>query len=243
MKLISLNLWGGRLYEQLERFLKKHSPEIDIFCFQEIYHNAKESMSDEPRKHRPNLLADIQKLLPNHKSYFRPTIKNVFGIGIFVKNDISIGEEGEIDIFKNPYYPEHGGSHSRNLQWIKFKAHGKVYMVMNVHGLHTGTGKGDTPDRFLQSERIKNFMSKISSSKVLCGDFNLLPETESLKMLEDNMINLIKKHNIKSTRSHYYTKEVKFADYILVSSDVNVRKFEVMQEPVSDHLPLLLEFV
>lgn len=243
MKLISLNLWGGRVYEPLEIFLKEHSKEIDVFCFQEIYNNAKVGMSDEPRKHRPNLLTDIQRLLPNHRVYFHPVIENFFGIGIFVKNGISVLEEGAIDIFKNPSYSGHGGSHSRNLQWIKFEADRKVYSIMNIHGLHTGAGKEDTPDRLIQSKRIKDFMSGISGLKVLCGDFNLLPETESLKMLEDNMINLVKKHNIKSTRSHYYTKEVKFADYILVSSDVNVKKFEVLQEPVSDHLPLLLEFV
>ncbi len=243
MKLICLNLWGGRIYQPLAKFLKDYSSEIDIFCLQEIYHNADDSMSDELRKHRPNLLVDLQQLLPNYNAYFRPVIKDVYGIAIFVKKGILVLEEGEIDIFKNHDYSGRGGNHSRNLQWIKIKVNEKVYSIMNVHGLHTGFGKGDTPERLLQSKRIKDFMSRISSTKILCGDFNLLPETESLKLLEDKMINLVKKYEINSTRSHYYTKEVKFADYILVSTDVDVRRFEVLQEPVSDHLPLLLEFV
>lgn len=159
-----------------------------------------------------------------------------------MKKGIPVLEDGEIDIFKNQNYPGHGGSHSRNLQWIKVKLNEKVYSIMNVHGLHTGFGKEDTPERLLQSKRIKDFMSGVSGTKILCGDFNLLPETESLKLLEDKMVNLVKKHNIKSTRSYYYTKELKFADYVLVSSDVNVQKFEVLQEAVSDHFPLLLEF-
>ncbi|HLD06434.1 MAG TPA: endonuclease/exonuclease/phosphatase family protein [Candidatus Nanoarchaeia archaeon] len=242
MKLISLNLWGGRVYGPLEKFLKEHVDNVDIFCFQEIYNDAVDGMSDVPREHRRNLLADLRQLLPNHKAYFRPVIKNVYGIGIFVKKDISVLEEGEMDIYKSPDYTGHGGNHTRNLQWIKIEVDGEIYSIVNVHGLWTGKGKNDTPERIAQSQKIKKFMSVMSNPKILCGDFNLLPDTESMKMLECDMINLIKKHGIKSTRSHHYAKEEKFADYVLVSSDVKVKKFKVLQEPVSDHLPLLLEF-
>ena len=78
--------------------------------------------------------------------------------------------------------------------------------------------------------------------KILCGDFNLLPNTESLAILSEDMKNLVKDFDITSTRSKLYTKPEKFADYILVSPDVSVKKFTVMQDEVSDHLPLLLEF-
>ena len=67
MKLISLNLWGGRIYEPLVKFLKSHSKEVDIFCFQEIYNTTEDSMSGEPRAHRSNLLEDLKQLLPNYR--------------------------------------------------------------------------------------------------------------------------------------------------------------------------------
>ncbi len=118
----------------------------------------------------------------------------------------------------------------------------QLFMSATIHGLWNGKGKTDTEDRILQSQRIKKFMSTIHNPIILCGDFNLHPETDSLKMLDENMANLIKTHNITSTRSQYYPKEEKFADYILVSSDIKVKEFKVMQEPVSDHLPLWLEF-
>lgn len=239
MKLISLNLWGGRIYQPLVKFLKEHR-DVDIFCFQEVYNNA-EKISDE-FKARPNLLAELRELLPEHTAFFRPSIKDVYGIGIFVKKEIPVSEEGEFYIYENPNYSGHSGNHSRNLQWIKFKANGKDYSIMNVHGLWTGKGKTDTPERIEQSRKIKEIVSSFDGSKVLCGDFNLLPDTESIKMLEEDMINLIKKHDIKSTRSYHYTKPEKFADYIFVSPNVKVKKFEVLQEPVSDHLPLMLEF-
>jgi endonuclease/exonuclease/phosphatase family metal-dependent hydrolase len=56
------------------------------------------------------------------------------------------------------------------------------------------------------------------------------------------MTNLVTKFGVTSTRSSHYLKEEKFADYILVSPHVEVNDFQVLQEEVSDHLPLLLEF-
>lgn len=246
MKLISLNLWGGRIYEHLEIFLKKHSKEIDIFCFQEIYNNAKDPMTDEVRKPRFNLFTDLQQALPEHKGFFRPIIDRVYGIGIFVKKDIPVLKEGEIIIHSNIDYPGHGGNHSRNLQWMKLKLNGKVYSILNMHGLWNVMGKTDTDARISQSQKVKEFMSKTSNPKILCGDFNLEPSTKSLEILEEGMINLIKVHEIKNTRSWTYypidKKPVRHADYILVSPDVNIKKFEIPEVDVSDHLPLILEF-
>jgi endonuclease/exonuclease/phosphatase family metal-dependent hydrolase len=82
----------------------------------------------------------------------------------------------------------------------------------------------------------------VPPSRILCGDFNLLPNTDSLTILEQGMRNLIKEYPVTSTRSRFYEKPDKFADYILVSPEVVVEDFQVLDEAVSDHLPLLLEF-
>ena len=39
MKIISLNIWGGRVHKPLLDFLKNHT-EVDVFCLQEVYHEA-----------------------------------------------------------------------------------------------------------------------------------------------------------------------------------------------------------
>lgn len=56
------------------------------------------------------------------------------------------------------------------------------------------------------------------------------------------MHNLISEYNVTSTRSSLYTKEEKFADYTFISKGIAVQGFRVLQDVVSDHLPLLLEF-
>ncbi len=65
-----------------------------------------------------------------------------------------------------------------------------------------------------------------------------------MKKLEDfGLRNLIKEYGITSTRTSFYTKPEKFADYMLVSPGVEVKDFKVLPDEVSDHSPLYLEFV
>ncbi len=86
------------------------------------------------------------------------------------------------------------------------------------------------------------FVRSIEHRKILCGDFNLRPDTKSMSILERELKNLIKDYKITSTRSKLYTKEEKYADYILTSHDLKLINFKILDEVVSDHLPLLLEF-
>lgn len=241
MKLITLNTWGGRVHKPLLKFLSEYQ-DIDIFCFQEIYHNStKEIVGSEYYDDSFNLHSDIKNILIEHNGYFRPSFGETYGLSIFVKKDIKITGEGDLLIYDVPGYIT-GGNHPRNLHWIEFNKDDNRITVVNVHGLWNGNGKTDTPDRLEQSRRIKEFIDSIKGEKVLCGDFNLLPDTESVKILESGMKNLIKEYGITSTRSSLYTKPVKYADYIFTSPEIEVKDFKVLQDEVSDHLPLLLEF-
>jgi endonuclease/exonuclease/phosphatase family metal-dependent hydrolase len=241
MKLITLNIRGGHVREPLLDFIKAQQ-EIDIFCFQEVYHHAESKISIEDRKVSLNIFSELQELLPDHNGFFRPAVKKCYGIGTFVKNNIPVLEEGEISIYHNEDYPGLGPSHSRNLQWLNCSMNNRVYSILNVHGLWNGMGKNDSPERIMQSQRIKNFMQTIKSPKILCGDFNLRPDIESMKILEEEMNNLIKVFNITSTRTNLYTKQERFADYILTSPEIIINKFAVLKDEVSDHAPLLIDF-
>ena len=129
-----------------------------------------------------------------------------------------------------------------NIQYAQFDHEGQPYTICNLHGHWTPSNKGDNEARLEQSYNIKKILDSIEGAKILCGDFNLAPDTKSMKILENDMRNLVKEYKVTSTRSHFYTKEVKFADYIMVSPEVKVKDFKVLQDVVSDHLPLLLEF-
>lgn len=241
MKLLSLNLWGGRIHDPLLNFVKNHQ-DIDIFCFQEIYHNSPAKMSDNRLPPSLNLYTELQELLPNHQSFFRPVIKNIYGIGVFVRKEIKVTEEGEVVIYNVANYSGSGGDHTRKLQWLKCVIGGTVYYILNVHGLWTGIDKNDTPARLEQSGIIKKFMNTISDPIILCGDFNLRPDTKSIEIIAEGMNDLIKLHGIQSTRTSFYDKKEKFADYIFTTPDIVVKEFKVLPDEVSDHSPLFLEF-
>lgn len=244
MKIITLNTWGGRVKGPFVEFIKKYK-DIDVFCFQEIYDKAEEIMSGEYPEDSMNIFTDIQNLLPEHIGFFRPILHGVYGLAIFIKKDMVIVEEGEKFIHVSNSVAITDGHHSRNMQWIKFNLDGKIYTVANVHGLWNGKGKTDTPQRIAQSNAIKEFLNTTENPKILCGDFNLNPDTDSIKMLETGMKNLVKDYSITTTRTSIYFnkpgKSEKFADYIFISPDIEVKDFKVLSEEVSDHAALLLE--
>lgn len=150
---------------------------------------------------------------------------------------------GDITIYENLEY-DGGANHSRKALCVDVVCGGETISILNVHGLWNGKGKTDTPERIEQSRRIRNFMDSVKGRQIICGDFNLLPETESLSILEEGMRNLVKEYNVASTRTSLYTRAEtsgKFADYIFVSPDITILDFTVLPDEVSDHSPLYLE--
>lgn len=249
---MTLNIWGGHIEEPLLSFLSRQQ-DVDIICLQEVYHDAADKFANDDKAAKLNILSILKSLLPQHHSIFKPVIGkpsgNAYGICIFLKNNIDIVREGDIFIHYNPNYPAHAPSrqgpfHSRNLQWVECCNNNKIFTVMNVHGLWNGQGKSDAPERLIQSQLIRNFMDKVSTPKILCGDFNLRPETESFKIIKDGMCNLVETFQIQSTRTVLYSKreEQPFADYVLTCPDVLINSFQVLPDIVSDHAPLVLDF-
>lgn len=244
MKIMTLNLWGGRVYEPLVAFLLKNQ-DVDVFCFQEIYHNAtNKPKGDSDENTHFELYDEIQSILKEYTGCFCPTVGDYYGIATFIKNDIKMIGSGDITIYSNPEYLGHGGAHDRKVLWTDLETEDGNISVLNVHGLWNGRGKTDTPDRIEQSKQIRKLMDSIKGTQIVCGDFNLLPNTESISILEKGMKNLIKEYSIETTRTSFYTRAEtsgKFADYMFTSNDTQVLDFKVLPDEVSDHAALLLE--
>jgi len=238
--LVTLNIWGGYLREKLLSYFKTNS-HIDIFCLQEVYHSASEKISTCDMKLSLNIFNDIDTILTEHNGYFCPVVGD-YGLAIFIKKSFNVKNSENILIHENNRYHGKGPTHQRKMQCITY-AHGTQSMtICNVHGLWNGNGKTDSIDRIKQSENIKHFLLNLQSPYIVCGDFNLEPSTKSLMLIKDGLEDHIEMNNIISTRTHYYKKEIKYADYIFTSKQVAVSYFKVMSDVVSDHSPLLLKF-
>jgi exonuclease III len=247
LKIISLNTWGGRIKGSLAKFLKENK-DTNIFCFQEVYDGGKDFEKGtifESDTTDYNELNNVKDVLENFNCYYYPSLKDHYGLAMFTRKDLEILKEGEFFVHKEKnYIPEdHIGFHAKNIQFISLEFGNNILNICNYHGIWTGTGKDDTEDRIKQSENIINFLKTLEGEIVLCGDFNLNPDTESIKMIEDTGLkNLIKENNITTTRTSLYSKrEVSpFADYTFVSKGVEVKSFEIMPDEVSDHAAMKL---
>jgi hypothetical protein len=83
MKIICLNLWSGRKKDMIVDFIRQHQ-DIDVFCFQEIYHDAygKETYWLESEL---NLLNILRGEFPNHQVLFTPSLLDYWGMAFMVK--------------------------------------------------------------------------------------------------------------------------------------------------------------
>jgi endonuclease/exonuclease/phosphatase family metal-dependent hydrolase len=246
MNLITFNTWGGRCGRQpIRDFFEKYK-NTDIFCLQEMWQTDNPAMIEAfDQRIVLNLLDEVAACLPDFRIFFRPQYRGIYGLATFVRKNIQVENEGEIFVFKDQGFenPLSLGNHARNIQHINLKTPGGLLTVINFHGLWNGQGKSDTADRIQQSQKIANFMKDIKNPFILAGDFNLTPQSESLKILEDvGLKNLISEYGITSTRSSFYPKPEKYADYILTSKGVHDSDFEVLPDEASDHLGLRITF-
>lgn len=247
MKIVSLNAWGGTAGTKgLMKFFKAHK-DVDIFCLQEVFNGGedeKQKMDEEAAKKEYQLFRNIDTTLVGHSGFFRSHAGENYGLAMFIKKNLFVLEEGEHFVYKYKgfYSIDNRGFNARNIQYIKIKHRGKDLYVINFHGLWNGQGKGDSEDRIEQSKRILDFTKNISGDYILCGDFNLVPESESLKLIENSGLrNLINEYGITSTRTTHYKKPIKFADYAFTTEGIAVLDFKVLPDEVSDHAPLYLE--
>lgn len=251
MRIITLNTWGGKLYEPLIEFIKKHAEDTDVFCFQDVLFGSEEGFSPI-EKGRLNLFSEIKKILPNHESFISREMNHSqivseilppdVGAGkvLFYKKSFKLLDRGEFAVTDKDVSDS---LMACKCQWVKLQDNDKETTILNLHGLwQKDSKKLDTPERIEQSKRIAGFLATVSSRKVFCGDFNMVPHGESMALLEEGMVNLIKEHGVTSTRSSHYPKEERFADYILVSKDIKVQGFEVLPDEVSDHLAVCVDF-
>jgi exonuclease III len=253
MKVVSLNTWGGRAgKDSLISFFNKYKNNTDIFCLQEIWSAPYKDFAGHlagglPIDHSQimtNGRQEIGELFPDHRKYFHPHFMENYGLMMLVSNKFEVIAEGELFVYKEKGHVPKGdiGGHARNIQYVTLLINNNSVTVINFHGLWNGKGKTDTEDRIKQSENIINFIKSINGECVLCGDFNLLPDTQSIKIFESNGLrNLIKEYNVKSTRSSFYTKPIRHADYVFISKKLKLNSFKVLPDEVSDHLAMFLD--
>lgn len=116
--------------------------------------------------------------------------------------------------------------------------------LLNIHGIWN-EGKIGDERTIKECEYLLSLIEDNTIPTIVVGDFNLNPQSKSIKILNKKLTNLIEKYNIKSTRPTVkdgLDVGNSVDDYIFVNDKIKVNNFEVKQTDASDHYPLILDF-
>jgi endonuclease/exonuclease/phosphatase (EEP) superfamily protein YafD len=130
----------------------------------------------------------------------------------------------------------------RNLQHAVIELPGKTELhVLNHHGHHVNQHKNGDDETMRQCGIIADKIKQLDEKIVLAGDFNLAPHSESIQQINNLLTNLSIKAKLETTRTQL-THKTEVCDYIFVSNEVEVRSFKALDDIVSDHKALVMEF-
>ena len=262
MKLISLNT---AIFQANNEHLFKffHDQNADFICLQEISRGLEESVDKKYVTIDP--INKATKSLKyffygpstvfsefNVSNYHGAPFSFVFGgqleFGNYTKSSFEILKAQNVFIENHfTYNHDLSGWPEEEYRAVLVTDHilkGKKLRILNYHGIWSRDKLGSK--RTLRANKlIFDLALQAEGEVIICGDFNLFPDTPPMKIFEKNLISLVDKFNIKRTRPA--TNELSYlkrnvVDFVWVSRGVKVNKFEVPDVEISDHLPLILDF-
>ncbi len=267
IKLLSLNI---SLFhpnnEKLIGFLKDLNP--DIVCLQEatrkVDNDADASYISKDAVDRaipqlsysffaPNwALRDFKQKNFHGKKIFSHDFGGLIEWGNYVKSRFKIYEGQSFFVQSHFSYltdwqwvADHPGEEPRNVQIVDLEINNiKKLRIINYHGIWSKNKRG-TERTLAATRKINQLASDVSYPSIICGDFNLFPNTDSIAILKSNFVSLVDEHQITHTRpksNELSGEERNVVDYIFTSREINICSFKVIDNDVSDHFPLLLEF-
>jgi endonuclease/exonuclease/phosphatase family metal-dependent hydrolase len=268
-KILQLNIFQGKYLDRVIDFVKKE--DIDILHLQEItagklsqggtYHYPgnflKRKLNIKKKFIKINCFEEIKKNLKMDgilvaTSKLKGDSESYFGNATFFKKNIKL-LSNKIVWLKDFLEIDESFTDIPNLSRAaiiaKFKiGRTKTLTTINSH-FAWGPNPLDEPYKINQARKLYNAIKTSPDPFVFTGDFNVTPETNSASMFDGIGRNLVKEFGVKNTlNKRVHPAKVLFprgiaVDYIFVSEDIEVKKFEVIDKiDLSDHYGLLLGF-
>lgn len=252
MKVITLNLWMGRLARSILRYVVREQP--DILCMQEVF-------GGDTAVPIPDRMFDILQRIQQEGNYpyvfFSPRYSvDVAGrevpYGTAILSKFPLGSTRTVQLLGEPIW--HVDEHSyvkniTNLQLAVVETPDGPVTVANHHGYHVGSMSiGNLSDMSLGDEQsvaamklVVDELHKVTGPLILCGDLNVRPESPAMRHYDGFLRNLTSEYGIKTTLNKLNVDLDIPCDHILVSNDVEAQSFYRSDDVVSDHYPLVLE--
>lgn len=241
IKILQINVWGGRIKDGLTNFIAKNN--YDIVCMQEAVWGDRDDFL--------TLFIDTVDKIKNTAGFKYDYRSSNFGITLLDGN--ARCEQGNVILSKIPFekteeltvFGEYNLAHSpstyqsitSNHRYTAQKVTLKDgFIILNYHGYWLIDPLGDD----ISVACMKTIADSIKNESlpiVMCGDLNVISEATCMREL-DFLKDLTKLNNVNTTLRNIRFKKDVACDHILVSHDIKYEKFEVINEPISDHKAL-----
>lgn len=251
LKLICLNLWiGGILMDEIVDFLR--AEQADILLLQEVYDGQEQALARQYRS-----LVELQTALRYPYQHFAPAfLEDVEGReipqGQAILSRFPLQHVGTV-FYDEPFGKRINERHAfpfspRNLQHVTAQVDDKKLHLLNTQGIW-GEDGGDSPRRITMAKKMLSQLPQNQNAPViLAGDLNVQPQTQTIALIEEKLINVFK--NQLNTSFNLKRKDIvaspgyadAVVDMVFVSSGVRVVAQRVPEVDVSDHVPLIVEF-
>lgn len=245
MKIIQLNIWQGKIGRPIADFLKAQTP--DIVCMQEV-NDLKGGEAGGPFA----TLDEIKEWAGFTHVVMAPTygyryMRRTSNMGNAILSR-SPAADHEVVFINDAYHDDFDFAEDdyniRNMQICRFDLdEGKHLTVVNHHSFHIIDPKGNQQS-VKAMQKVVDQLSRLDGPLLLCGDFNVNPESAALQVLSQTRLrNLTLEYDVDSTLSRLHkVNHPVVCDYIFASPEIKVKKFEAVDPLISDHKALILEF-
>ena len=250
LSLLQLNINADNYWNKLITFLTSH--DFDIIQLQEL--SGKDTISGNVNS-KIDTFAELQKIV-NDKYEGKLAIGNRYtsnpstsymGNATFYKKRFQLLSQKIIYLnqIEKPF-PSDALSfedQTRTLLHLQLETNDKTISFLNTHFAWAKTSK-EEPHQAKQGEKLVNYMRTVPPPFILSGDFNLDPQQSTIKKIDNLAHNLTTEHHITNTlnprthRAQHLFPQGIAIDYIFTSKEIQVEKFEVITEDLSDHYGL-----
>ncbi len=252
IKFLTLNIWrNNKQVDNAVKFLQKENP--DIINLQEVYNGTGNKIDKRFRT-----LEILKEKLDHEFHNFAPAFRDISekervdadsGNAVFSRFPIKAAQTIFFDSSYGVLYdpeekPEEFPNLPRLLQRVVVEFSNFALNIYNVHGPWNLRGEKDTEKRLKMSEIITKEVAN-KNKVILAGDFNVRPQTKTIKNIEVYLKNVFK-NGLETTFNMKYKTDPGYAtavvDMVFVSPDIQVVEYYCPQVDISDHLPLIAVF-
>lgn len=240
-KLMQLNMWAGRLEWEIKKFIEVEKP--DILCLQEAI------SYDKGDAGMFFTIENMQKALGHEFVAFAPVfsfsfMSSVARFGNCIISRFPIQKSETIFTYldhKEKFDFNEDNGNVRNFVHAVIDIEGKKYNILTHHGYHVPEHKEGNSETLRQMQILAGYIDELEGNIILTGDFNLQPQSDSLKLINQRLTNQSVEHELKTTRNQL-THKTEICDYVFTSEGLKIKNFRAADELISDHKALLFEF-